>query len=145
MDATMASIVTITLDDMVEHGTLDAAIRYRAESDAGIYTVVYGDPASVRSAIRRAKRDGVYEDGLELIDVASGRIGQLDDETGCIDWTASSCVEIECPELDQAILEPVALRSMVAGLSVHSSDQAAWRGLVEGIRSAAAAVADVQF
>lgn len=79
----------------------------------------------------------------QYVDSSDGRVATLDDE-GAMSWTDESAVELVCPDEEDALANPKALRAMVEALSTSThtdeSDMAKWKELVSAINEASEAI-----
>lgn len=75
---------------------------------------------------------------MAYVDCDSGRVATLDDE-GDVVWSDDSEVEIEVPSAEDALRYPEALLAMAIAVRDHhhaASDTAAWRDLIDHVKTA---------
>jgi hypothetical protein len=147
--------IRITLGDVVESGSIEAAIESHChESDRYATGVVgpsfatsgpgagwstqYGPADFARRAI---------EEGAEAyIDLDDGRVATLADD-GTIEWSEESVIEMVVPSIDEVAENPTEAAEMARGafgLHACKSDRRAWAKLVESVRSMYESMEDIE-
>ena len=98
-------------------------------------------------AVRAMEGGAIY-----YLDIDDGRVASAPDWTKDtyagqpIEWTSESAVCIRCPSIEDALEHPALVAEMVQAIIDHhhpESDCTAWRRLIESIRTAAAALEDI--
>lgn len=155
---------TIDLDDCVRAGGVRAALQaWCDESDmtaGGVVGPAFGTSGPGSGWSRTHDEDDFARRALAAdygaayyLDTTDGRLAQMvdtEDEGGEtsqeVEWSDDSVVCLLCPEIDDAIAHPEMVAEMAqAVIDYHGprSDRAEWKKLIQSIRDAADALADI--
>jgi hypothetical protein len=165
MNATKRAHVQIDIDDVVRHGSVEAAIEAWAEIESrqtasGVIGPEFSTsgPGSGWSKTHDASdfAERAVSDSygaLYYIDSYDGRLasrpGWTEEGTSDehpIEWTDESVVEVICPDFDDAMEHPEAVAKMASSVIEHhyaESDLRAWKMLIQSIQDAAKEIEDI--